>query len=357
MSDISIVLFAALKSALFGAKVKYSLYRVLSEEEWNCFFRVSSQQGVLAIVYDVISQLPACCQPPRTIKLQWALSVKAIEKRYKTQLLGAKRLSELWSDEGIQTVVMKGLSLSKYYPVPSHRECGDFDCYLPNGKYEDGNIIAERSGAKVNREWYKHSQIYYHGMMAENHNYLVTTRKGKSAKELNAILIDRLGKLTPLEGTNILLPSADFTALFVTYHSLAHFISEGITLRHLCDWACFMKAEQHNFNWREFYELCKRFKFDRFVDASNEIVTKYLGVEFDDKHIVCESPYADMVLNDILYEDSKVFSSGKGKWHNRFKLIKNMFSYGWKHRYIARSSSLKYFYSVISGYLFKRENH
>ena len=357
MSSIYYLLLYILKSTLKAVPIQTDKFVALSADEWQILYKISAKQGVLAIVYDVISQLPANCQPPRNIKLKWALGAEAIENRYKIQFLGASRLSELWSNEGIKTVVIKGFSLSKYYPVPNHRECGDFDCYLLGGKYEEGNVIAERNGAKVNREWYKHSQIFYRGMMAENHNYLVTTRKGRYAKVLNDVLIDRIGELIPLDDTNILLPSADFTALFVTYHSFAHFISEGITLRHLCDWACFLKAEQHNFNWDEFYELCKRFKFDRFVDLSNEIVTKYFEVELDDKSIICESPYTNRVLNNILYEDSKVFSSGKGRWHNRLKLIKNMFSYRWKHRDIAQSSSVRYFWNVVSGYLLKKEKH
>lgn len=357
-NPLSSLLLVTLRSALFGQEIRHELYENLTAEQWQHLFSLSARQGVLAIVYDVISQLPVKSQPPRNINIRWALSVEMIEKRYQTQLLEANRLAKLWWESGIKTVVIKGFSLSKYYIVPQHRECGDFDCYLLDGRYEDGNVIAEQNGAKVNREWYKHSQIYYRGIMVENHNYLVTTRKGKSAKELNSILEDRLkGELQTIDKTNIFLPPIAFTALFVTYHSFAHFISEGITLRHLCDWACFMKAEQHNFDWKEFYDLCKRFKFDRFVDASNEIITKYFGVALSNKDIICASPFTKRLLDDTLYEDAKVFSKGKGKWYNRFKLITNMYTYRWKHRDIARSNSIYYFWSIVSGYIFRRERY
>ena len=358
MNKIFEILFSALRSALFGGEVNTAVYQNLSAEEWAQLFRLAAHQGVVAIVYDVVSKLPENCQPPRAIKIQWALSTEAIEQRYKHQFIGAKSLSDKWSEANIKTVVFKGFSLSKYYPIPNHRECGDFDCYLLDGRYEDGNILAEQIGANVNREWYKHSQIYYRGMMAENHNLLVTTREGKLAKELDAILTEMLqGDLQPLEGTNILLPTTQFTALFVTYHSFSHFISEGITLRHMCDWACFMKAEQNNFDWDSFYVLCNKFKFNRFVDVSNEIITKYLGITLQNKSIVCETPYTNKVLKDILMEDAKVFSSGKGKWHNRIKLIKNIFSYRWKYSDIAQSSSILYFLKLTLGYLLKRETH
>ena len=358
MDRLSNTLFSVLKTALWKETLNMDVFISFTVDDWQQFYKLSAQQGVLAIIYDVVSRLPERCQPPRNIKLRWGLGVENIEKRYKIQLAGANKLCDIWDASGIRTVVLKGFSLSKYYPVPEHRECGDFDCYLLEGRYEDGNVLAEQNGAKVNREWYKHSQIYFRGMMAENHNFLVTTREGKSAKELNTILVDKLGgNLQPIENTKIFLPSPIFTALFVTYHSFSHFISEGITIRHLCDWACFMKAEQNNFDWNYFYELCKQFKFDRFVDASNEIITKFLNVELPNKSIICNSPYTQQVLDDILYGNSKVFNSNKGKWYKRIKLITNIFSYRWKHHDIARSSSLNYFLSIIFGFLFRKEKH
>ena len=359
MNKVCETLFSALRSALFGNEINVDEYRNLSSEEWQQLFRMSAQQGVVAIVYEVIAQLPREIQPSKTLNIKWALSAEAIEKRYQRQFDGARQLCELWSSYGIRTVVMKGLSLSRYYINPSHRECGDFDCYLLDNRYEDGNVLAEQKGAIVNREWYKHSQIFFRGIMVENHQFLVTTRKGESLKLLNSILDRYLceKELQAIDNTHILLPPTDFTALFVTYHSFSHFISEGITLRHLCDWACFLRVEQDNFDWGEFYEMCKKFKFDRFVDVSNEIITKYLGVELSNNAIVKESPYTKQLLEDILFEDAKVFNSGKGKWFSRFKLVRNMFTYSWKYRYIARSSSMKYLWQIVSGYLFKRENH
>lgn len=360
MRDHKIIelLFATLNSALFGAPVKEEAYRYLSETEWQSLFKLATRQGVLAIAYDVILQLPNNCHPPRNINLAWALSVEAIEDRYKKQLLGAKYLAEVWNSAGIKTVVMKGIALGQYYPVPEHRECGDFDCYLLNDKYEEGNLIAEQHGAKVNREWYKHSQIYFREMMAENHLFLVTTRKGKSTKYLNKILINCLNKeLQYFPNSKILLPTTEFNALFVTYHSFAHFMSEGITLRHLCDWACFIKAEENNIDWGNFYNLCKRFQFDRFVDVSNAIIATYFGIEFQNKAIICSSPYTDKVIQDILFEDSKIFSGGKGKWRKRLKLITNIYNYSWKFRDIGYSSSTKYLLKIVVGFLLKREQH
>lgn len=354
---ITQLLFTSLESALFGFPIQEGRYASLSDREWEHFLRLSANQGVLAIVYDVVSQLPKEQQPPRNLNIRWALSTDAIENRYRLQFASARLLTDLWAANGVRTLVLKGFSLSRYYAVPEHRECGDFDCYL-FGKYDKGNQIAAQNGAKVNTDWYKHSQIHFRGSMTENHLYLVTTRKGSQAKLLNQVLIDNLpNELNKIADTNIYLPTPLFTALFITYHSFSHFISEGITLRHICDWACFMKAEQNNFDWNKFYTLCRQFKFDRFVDVSNEIATKYLGLTIGNTSITIESRYTDKVLNNILFDDSKIYSSGKSKWHNRFKLIKNMFQYRWKYTDIAQTSNLHYMWNTVWGFISKRDRH
>jgi hypothetical protein len=351
------ILFASLRVALFGETLSDSTFAGLSDEQWSELSTLAARQGVLGIVYDVVSELPKEQQPPRNLNIRWALSTDTIENRYRLQFDNARLLADLWAANNIKTLVLKGFSLSRYYPIPEHRECGDFDCYL-FGKYEEGNRIAAENGAEVNTDWYKHSQIYFRGTLIENHLHLVTTRIGKQAKQLNRILVDALPTdLNRITDTNILLPSPLFNALFVTYHSFSHFVSESITLRHICDWTFFMRAEQNNFDWDEFYTLCRQFKFDRFVDVSNEIATRYFGLEINNPDIIKKSQYTDRVLNSILYDDSKIFCRGKGKWHNRLKAISNMFQYRWKYTDIARSNNMYYLWNTVWGFISKRDRH
>lgn len=215
MTDITNTLLASLRKALFTQPLPEGIFVDLSSERWSELYRLAAQQGVLAIVYDVVSRLPKEQQPSRNLNIRWALSTDTVENRYRLQFEKARLLADLWVENNIQTLVLNGFSLSRYYPIPEHRECGDFDCYL-FGKYEERNRITAQNGAKVNTDWYKHSQIYFRGTLIENHLYLVTTRKGKQEKQLNQVLIDTLPeKLSKINDTNICLPSPLFTALFI----------------------------------------------------------------------------------------------------------------------------------------------
>lgn len=62
--------------------------------------------------------------------LQWIGSVMHQEKVFNCQLELAKDLADLWAQNGLDTLVMKGFSLGRLYPRPAHRPCSDMDCFL-----------------------------------------------------------------------------------------------------------------------------------------------------------------------------------------------------------------------------------
>ncbi len=341
------ILFSALRSELFWGEVDAEVYQNLTAEEWQQIFRIAAQQGVVAIVYDVVSQLPIECQPPRNIRLQWALSVEAIVNRHEMQRKNSTLLAELFAEDGLKTVVMKGLAVGTYYPKPQHRECGDLDCILTTGiapissdGYERGNILCEQIGAKVKRDYYKNSHIKYRGLLMENHRFFLPVRGSRRMKAFERHLwsVALRCKTGFVSGTKLIVPSPDFNALFLTMHGLNHFLSEGIKLRHILDWALLLKSEQDNINWTEFYEWTDRMHMTRFADALTTISVKYFGLEIVNPAIHTTSPYADCILEDTLFKSEGLFNKGYSAWKSRIMQVRNKFSYTWKYHKIYQKS-------------------
>lgn len=69
LNHVTDILFATLRAALFGWLVNENLFVGLSDEEWTALFKMSARQGVLVIVYDVVSALPKEQQPPRNLNI------------------------------------------------------------------------------------------------------------------------------------------------------------------------------------------------------------------------------------------------------------------------------------------------
>lgn len=346
MNKICEILFSALRSALFGGEVEAERFQNLTAEEWQQLFRMAAQQGVVAIVYDVVAQLPRESQPPRSVNIQWALSVEAIENRHEMQRNTSALLANLWAEQGIQTIVMKGLAIGTYFPQPAHRECGDLDCFLvkdgstTSDGYEVANQICEQIGAKVSRDYYKDAAIKYRGLLVENHRFYLPVRGGRKVKELERHLekVALRGQTSFVPDTKLIVPSADFNALFLTMHGLNHFLSEGIKLRHILDWALLLKAEQNNINWAEFYHWADKLHMARFVDALTAISVKHFGLEITNPAIHTTSPYADRILEDTLFKSEGLFNKGYSAWKSRFVQVRNKFSYTWKYHKIYQKS-------------------
>ena len=81
----------------------------LSEEDWTRLFTLAAQHGVTALLFDTILRLPEQQQPSRALKIRWALSSEAIEKRHAQQTRAAHELTTLFASHGVRTILLKGL--------------------------------------------------------------------------------------------------------------------------------------------------------------------------------------------------------------------------------------------------------
>ena len=360
------LLLSLLRLEITSGKIEKEMFMSLDEREWRMLMASAQAQGVVAVAYEAIELLPKECRPPMPIVFEWFGQSNNVKQHYNRQFEQAKELTDRWTAEGIRTMVFKGLAHSRYYPVPSHREFGDFDCYLFADKanecknaFEKGNLLAERFGVKVDTGWYKHSKIGFKNLTVENHKFFTGVRSSKKAKELNDYMVQCLGNGTFLEklpNTNILLPTLEVEGLFLLYHSQIHFLVEGIKLRHFLDWTYWIKENERHLSWSSFYTKCKQFGVDGFADVSNAIAEKYFGIKFP-KSIARNDRYADKVIESVLCDDSEIYNRSKGRWYERIHLITNAFKYSWKFRYVAHCSIYRYLWNYIRGFVTRQEEN
>ena len=353
LNNIANTLFRLLRIAIGTEQVEgFSVEGVA----WQSVYALARKQGVLAIAFDglmkILEQDKEFAKAfPQSLKLQWINATFNIESRYDKSKEVCSELTDKWAEQGVKTLCLKGLAFSTYYPVPNHRECGDFDCYLYDD-YAKGNAIAKELGANVDDGWYKHSEIIYRKKMIENHRFIVAVRNGKKIKQLHNLL-DNIARNEPRKAifdTKIEMPSVMFNALFLSHHSLIHLLSEGIRLRHILDWALLLEKEQNNIDWERFYALCDEFDMRAFVDCSTAVAVKVFGIKITNSNIVAESPYAERVLDSIINDDDAVFSQNVGAWRKRMMLVRNIFASKWKYEAFSNKGIFVKFVSLIWGY-------
>ena len=352
---------------LLNIAINKKILPVAPKVNWLKLRCVALKQGLSGLAYEALELLKrndaGFADFPDTPNLmQWYMQTDYVETAYAKHVALANEVAICWRQKGIKTIVFKGMAHSRYYPTPEHREFGDFDCYLidehGNCAYREGNEIARKNGYAVDDSWYKHSHISYKKLTIENHQFFTSARRGGTDKALHQYIVEAIGdglNLERLRDTDIYVLPLKAEGLFLLYHSLTHFLVEGINLRHFVDWACWIKANQDKIAWKEFYTLCKRFRLDGFVDVMNTIAVKYLGVELHDKSIFVESKYAKRTIQSALYDDPSIYNRSKGRWYERWRVISNSFRYSWKFRDVAHYSMIGYVWQFVYGFLRRKE--
>ena len=339
-----------------------SEFAKLTKEEWTAIKDMAIKQGVSAIVLDGINQLSLSgYNMPAEMKLEWIGEALQIEQRNRAQIAVMDELAGKWKLNGCCVMIMKGQANGTFYPKPEHRNPGDIDCYLFDD-YALGNDLARVAGAKVDESWYKHSVISYKGETFENHQFFVHTRDGKRGKQLEKELEEALkvdaSLFKPLTSIAV-MPPVQWTAMFLTYHACAHFVSEGLRLKQIVDWAMFLKMHQQDVYWEAFWGFCERNHLRVFAEAMNTIAERWFGVkchtDSTENTEGFESPYAERIMKSALYDEDYVFNSGKSAWANRIHLVRNMFRYRWKYEEVYQTSVWKQLWWYASGFLFKTE--
>ena len=337
-----------------------AVFENMVEVDYAALHSVAIKQGVVAIAWDKVlraiaaGEIEAEQQPSRAVKMQWALAVEQVERRYSKQAQVIEKLARFFAEHDIKMMILKGYGLSLNYPVPNHRQCSDVDIWLfeevqkPDGsitkrsaQQRADNLLREHFNIEIDEEKHHHTVFYVDGVMVENHYDFLNIHSHHS----NRIIEQRLQQLTQqpmaqvaVGEATVYLPSADFHALFMLRHSASHFAAEKIALRHLLDWRYFVEKEHGQIDWTALKQIATETNMHRFLDCVNAICIDKLGLP---EHCVPpferEPKLVERVWREILQPE---FSEPKpkGAGYNE-GLARTFFVQVWSH--LLKPKSLK----------------
>ena len=330
--------------------------------DWATLISDAERQGVAVLASDGLQRLYDAGvyavndeKEIRRLKARWFGKTMKYEHRYAGQMESARKMEEWLSQSGIQTMVMKGFTVSECYPIPSHRYSSDLDCFLiKDGEhmdaYELGNQVLEKHGVKVDREYYKNSAFDLPGLHVENHKFCTPFRGNKTLTQFEQLLqkMALTEPLTPLGDTGLYAPPPMFSALFLTEHAYSHFLHEGLTLRHILDWALFRRHHVSDWDETRFEAYCADFGLSRFLSSINALGDYVLGFCPLD-HL---APIDQRFLNDVWKGPS--LHHGKKGLRARLSLVGNTLRASWKYRAFSNISMLRALWISVKGYFFIR---
>jgi len=252
-------------------------------KDWDLLFNLSVRQGVLLLSYGGLQYLPVKYQPSHKLKLRWCVNVIKGRERYEHYESVIAKLSNLFSDNSIDLLIIKGITISELYPIPYFRESGDIDIYLSD-EAEQANELILSLGMRKEGGIPKHSTFVVEGVPIENHYTFFDTvlefkKEGLLYQKMENILKSMLfekKRLSP-DYDNVSQLSPQAAALHFIGHTFRHFCSLDMNIRQMCDWTMFFSKYEKNIDIELLSSQVKELGLEKFVCHINAFCSGYLA--------------------------------------------------------------------------------
>lgn len=332
-----------LRAGLWGGCPDVTLFQ--GEVNWKAIFKISREQAVQVLVADGMEALPEHLAPKKETIYKVAIRRTTNSLAYKVQKSLINRITTLFNEEGIPSILLKGQGVAQNYQKPESRMCGDIDIYVGMDNFHKACEILRREGAEelIHQDEHEfHIAFDLDDKTIEVHKKSDVIRGRKlndslqkwTASHLDAKLAAGTLPKWNNDGTLINIPDPTYNAFYIIHHAVRHMIGEGIGLRHVCDWMIFLRTHQDQIDTEELKAKLVEYKMATAWGQFGALATKYLG--FPEEHLLVppidqNESKAELLLQHIFstgnfgqYSKEKRDSKSrylKRKWHNfRFQM-------------------------------------
>lgn len=311
----------------------FSLFKGMSEADWNVLFHIAVQHDVTALMGDAVKMLPKAFMPPRHIVISLASETFKFEQQYEKNVQATADLLSFFNKADIPTAILKGFTLTHYYPNPRHRKFNDLDIYQFGRQEEADALVSQSFNTSINSKHIHHTKFCFKGVTVENH-YDFINRHSQESGERYELMLKRFStegmKTVTFDETpfavkpQYVLLSPTWSAVFQLRHAAKHFATSKLNWRIVCDWMLF--SQDATIDWNYVNQVCKDFGMERFKQVFDEMAecVRKNEVTTDNKILL-------KILNDTCFRGSIIDKrpKAKSKFRNR---VRRFWDNRWKHR-------------------------
>lgn len=274
MSDIQNLLLQIIGASLFNKDVPRIKQNQISE-----LIKEANSHSVFPLMFSVIKKQVEQTGDKKTIDSCMQLLFACIAAQT-SNFVEHGELHRLMADNGIGYVAMKGISSAMYYPNPNLRCSGDVDVFVCDKDFDSAQKLIESAGFEKEKESNDEIHIAYKRPpfsiweLHKSVNGIPKNEVGENiAEEIRGIVETAVE--TTIEGTVCMVPDQFHHGLILLLHTASHLTSEGVGLRHLCDWVVFVSSINDDDFVKLFKEKLQSFGLWRFAQ-----VLTLLGVNY-----------------------------------------------------------------------------
>lgn len=210
------------------------------------------------------------------------------------------------SENDIPYVILKGVASASYYKEPMLRMMGDVDVLVrPEDIAKADKLLNSICFVTTDNIDGDDMHIGYKrkdGISCELHRRINGVPNNDASNTINKYTEDIFAKTQEFKTSNgsCLVPSNFHHGIILLLHTASHLTSEGVGLRHLCDWAVFVNDFSNDEFVALFEQPLKEMGLWRFAQLLTLCCVKYLGCDTKEWAGECEQTLLEGIITDIL---------------------------------------------------------
>lgn len=245
------------------------------------------------------------------------------------------KLVKLLDKHGFSYVILKGDAAASYYPEPELRMRGDIDFLIdPEEKNNVEKMLMDAGYARSSEGHVCHVVFKKPGEHLEMHFEPAGIPNGEIGQEVRTFLKDTLENrvFVPDDLGGFFAPSPLYHAMILLLHMQHHMLGEGMGLRHMCDWACFVRKTCGQPFWEQLLPFLRKIGLFTFTAVMTRTCAIYLDTPCPSWAEQADTALCDNIMDDIftggnfgrkdaVRSKSSVFISNHGKdgtTHSKF---------------------------------------
>ena len=304
-----------------------SLEKAPTPQDWSRLFDMARIQSLLGILYEGVLRIPERQHPPQELLDKWKKLAEMTEEIYRRHLERISQLEPLLGQMGVRGCILKGTGLSRLYPIPGRRLCGDIDLWVEG---------SHRSIVKAFREaGYPPHDILYQEAKVDVFDDTELEIHFHPCKMFNPFRNARLQKFfrrnAQFDGT-LSYPDNRFNAVYCMAHMYRHYLEGGIGLRQMLDYYYILR-DLHPSDRAQVLNTLKHLGMGKFTAAVMCALQFNFGLE--DEYLLCpaDRKYGERLVNDIIrmgnfgvLDERNYGSEGESRWQRFVRRNSRVFS-------------------------------
>ncbi len=195
----------------------------------------------------------------------------------------------LLRDNGIECIVLKGISLASCYPVPEYRKLGDLDLYISRKSDVTKAKKLLASNDYIEEDELSDHHLTYHytfpktgrRFLLELHYRVVGMYQYDRANQIvdQVYSSENLIPVTQtINGTLYsVLPPTEYV-FYMIHHMLKHYLYSGFGIRLLCDFTFYLEAHTDEIDFQKIHSWCRESRISHLYEIIMETCRIYLGL-------------------------------------------------------------------------------